>query len=152
MKKTILIILSIILGVVLVFVGYYVGKDKQPVIDSKSEFDKEVQCAALYPSVKQYIYDQYEYGEPDVDYVGYSRVNSIELRYSYYADRCIASVDYDRMEYRYEIRWENYYNMIQTQKLLDINDWYKSIYTCEYNLELNADCRMKFIEKKGLYR
>ena len=151
MKKTILIILSIILGVVLVLVGYYVGKDKQPVIDSKSEFDKEVQCAALYPSVKQYIYDQYEYGEPwDSDF--YTRVNSIDIWYSYYADRCIASVAYNRMEYRYQIRWENYYNVIKIQRLLDINDWYRPIYTCENNLELNTDCNIEFLEKEWLYR
>ena len=154
MKKRQIWLLIAILCCLCLWIWLFIGRLNNTPTSKLTEdkFDKEVQCAALYPSVKQYIYDQYEYWDPNIDYVGYSRVNSIELWYSYYADRCIASVEWDRMDYKYQIKWENYYNMIQAQRLLDVNDGYRSIYTCEFNPELERDCRMEFMEKEWLYR
>ena len=117
--------------------------------ESQSNFDKETWCVNMYPVVKEYLMDLYEYWEPDIAGEDYGRIISIEVWYSPSLNSCIAEIRRDVMTYWYELNWKHYYKLNVVSSLLDINHWYKNQYTCEINPDVEENCELEFYKMRG---
>lgn len=154
-KTTVFIIISVICCISL-WLGFYFGRSSYVWIEDIQEnqkadlFDRQNQCANMYPSVKEYLTDEYEYWDPK-DWDTYARINSIDVWYSPTEWACIAWLEYYIMYYRYTIKEEHHFEPELDFKLLNVSDWYKNLYTCVYKSNMSNDCRYDYRLKKGEY-
>ena len=146
MKKRQIWLLIVILCCLCLWIWLYIGKSNNTSTNKLTEdkFDKQTQCINLYPSIKEYLTDQYTWGEPDKQ-ENYARVNNVEVWYSSLANGCVAYLDRDTMDYRYTAWGEDYYKMTQIESLLDVNYRYNTLAYCEFSAWEWEDCRMDFL-------
>lgn len=91
MKRSYAVIIAIIVCIISLWIGFYFGKLNQdsnnlgnlPNLNTKSNFDKQTQCASYYNVYK----DKLSY----VDDSKTSSINSLSVSYSPSLDNCVAS-------------------------------------------------------------
>ena len=145
MKNAIIVILILICC----WLGFMVYQSQNK---EASVFEKQKECTALYPTVKEYIIDQEEIkADESIWWYSYREVNNIELWYNKKLDSCIAKVNISDMNYLHtDSRWEKRYELTDIQKIIDVTNQRKSLFSCEYNPNnkdsswKTIDCRSEF--------
>ena len=136
-------IIIVILILICCWLGFMVYQSQNK---EASVFEKQKECTALYPTVKEYIIDQEEIkADESIWWYSYRKVDKIELWYNKELDSCITRVDISDMDYLYtDNRWDRRYNVTDIQKLIKLN-WWDTLYYCEFNPN-NKDSNWKIID------
>lgn len=145
MKKRQIWLLIAVLCCLCLWIWLYIGKSNNTPTSKLTEdkFDKQAQCVALYPSIKEYLTDQYTRGEANKQ-KDYAKVNNVEVWYSSKVDWCVAYLDWSLGKYGYTLNGEDYYQYTFTQSLFNVNDWYSTLARCDFSGTQNGDCRTEF--------
>lgn len=147
MKKSYAIIMAIIVCIISLWIGFYFGKlnqnsnnlDNQPHLNTKSNFDKQTQCASYYNIYK----DKLSY----VDDSKTSSIDSLSVSYSPSLDNCVASwiivMDFwDSSMYEFNIvnasRWDQtlykcYGDPADEKSQCTIREWKDKLYQLTYS-------------------
>lgn len=148
MKKSYVFIATIVICCLFLWIGFYAGwATKSVITETPQNSGSQTQCLSMYPLIKEYITDHYEF-EP-IEWIdpSHSTVWDIDIRYNSELDGCYASTTVYYTDYINT--WDGLKpNMTRSQYIFSIWDNIDITYRCDFQGDKSKDCRNDFQLKK----
>lgn len=149
MKKTYILITTVIVGCLFLWIGFYAGwASKSFKNEIPTNSGGQTQCLSMYPLVKEYITDHYKYDPIEWIDLSHSTVGDIDIRYNSASNSCYASTTVYYTDYL--DLWDGQKpNLTKSQYIFSIWDSIDITYRCDYSWNGSNDCRNEFQLKKN---
>lgn len=149
MKKTYIFIATVIVCCLFLWIGFYAGWSSKTVTNGTSTSTLgQAECLGMYPLVKEYITDHYEYDPIEWIDPSNSTVGDIDIRYNSDSGGCYASTTVYYVDYLniWDIPKQN---LTRSYIIFSIWDGIEITYRCDSsNNDITKNCIGEFQLKK----